>query len=62
MKKILITAILFLTSSCSVVLVYSPKHNCVVGDNNNPQITGSELDGNKLEQKSTADNLVTPIR
>lgn len=50
MKKLLTILTTLLLSSCSSVIIYSPKTIHVVGDENSPVITGSELDGNTLDQ------------
>lgn len=51
MKKLLLLS-LFLLTSCSTVIIYSPKNIHIKGSHNTPQITGSELDGNELDQTS----------
>lgn len=46
-----ITALFFL-SSCSSVVVYSPKHICIHGNSNQgTEITGADLEG-QLDQKT----------
>lgn len=50
--KPFILSILFLTTSCSVTLVYAPKNVCNHGNNNKTEITGSDLKGNTASQKA----------
>jgi hypothetical protein len=60
MKKIL-SAMCFLFTGCSVVLVYSPKAVCVHGESNKVEITGSDLRDNKLDQKSDGQVVIPAI-
>lgn len=46
--------------SCSSVFIYAPKNICVHGNAKEIKVTGSDLDGNKLDQKSDG-NLKIPL-
>ena len=58
--KLLFIFSTLLFTSCSVVFVYANKELCIHGDNNTPTISGAELDGNKLDQKSDG-NVKIPL-
>lgn len=52
MKKLILMCLCLLFTSCSVVVVYAPKDVNVCGDSGEILINGSDLEGNKLDQKS----------
>jgi len=54
MKKLSLV-LLLLCTSCSITVVWAPKEVCIHGDNNTPQITGSDLKDNKAQQSSAFD-------
>lgn len=60
MKKLILIMCLMCTS-CSVVLVYSPKAVCVHGKDNAVEITGSDLRDNKLDQKSDGQVVIPAV-
>lgn len=59
MKKLLLIPFLF--CSCSVTLVYAPKHVCNSGSDNKTEITGSDLKGNSASQKADG-KLTIPLK
>ena len=52
MKKHLFIFCTLLFTSCSVTIVFAPKHVNNCGDNNKTNITGSDLKGNTASQTS----------
>ena len=58
--KLLFISFTLLFMSCSSVFIYAPKNICVHGNAKEIKVTGSDLDGNKLDQKSDG-NLKIPL-
>lgn len=54
MKKILFLIFIFMSTSCTVsmTIVYAPKDQFINGNNNTPQISGSDLKGNSASQET----------
>jgi len=55
MKALLITLALLCCSSCSVTIVYAPKHVCIHDGENNVEIMGSDLKGNTASQSASGE-------
>ena len=60
MKRVLILLGIFLLQSCTVTIIYAPKHSCIHGQDNQVEISGSRLKGNHFSQKADGE-LTTPI-
>ena len=53
--KLLFILSTLLFTSCSITYVSAPKTVCIHGNNNNPNIAGSELKDNEASQSTTLD-------
>lgn len=51
-RSVITVFLILLTSSCSVTIVYAPKHVCNNGEDNITEITGSDLKGNTASQSA----------